>query len=376
MRLWLAVTYVGLGMSGAILGPSLLRLPGQVSASTEQVSLAIPALFAGLLLGVLCTAGLARSVGLARLAGGAALCQAAALAVLPLSGTLGHVLASAALLGAGFGASEAATAAAVSLRAGAGSGRLLSLLTAAFAAAAVATPALVAVALRWGDLRLPYLVAAAVHVAAAVLVRRIDLVPAGPLARASGGAWVRLWPLGALLALYVGAEATVAGWAAALAAHLAAAPATWASLAASGFWVCLVAGRLLGARVLGRVGDATVLRGGLAVATAGMSLAALTVALAAPGGLTLLLLGVVATAFGPVYALTLVNAMGSMDPGSRPAVAAGAIAVGALGGILVPLAAAPAAARGALPLLLLLAACLALALGSSAAHRPQPSDKV
>lgn len=364
----LVLSYVGLGLTGSILGPSLLILPAQISASVEQASGAVPMLFGGLLVGVPLAPVLARRLGLPGAAATAAAGQAAALLAIAASRSLGGLLAAAALLGLAFGISEVCAAALVPPGGGGGTGRALSLLTAVFAAAAVTTPLLVGVAVAAGGLAPAYVVGMAVHLAAALALTRL-VVP--PVDRPTGGdaRWARLWPLALTLAAYVGAEATIATWAAELSRGLLALPASLASAGSSGFWLCLVLGRVLGARFL-RQGDERRLLPALLAVAAGVSASAtLTAAAGAPGGLVLALLLCVVAAIGPVYALALSQAMGSVAPSSRAAVTAGAIAVGAVGGIAAPLAAVPAAAAGPVPLLGLVTGSLAMAAAGAAAHR-------
>lgn len=368
MPLALVLAYLGLGVTGSILGPSLLVLPAQVSAGLDHVGLAVPALFAGLLAGVPLAPLLARRFGVARSAAGAAALQAAALLAVATSPSLMPLLLSAALLGLGFGISEACTAAAVSLAEAGGAGRSLSLLTAAFAGAAVTTPLLVGIALRsLSSLTPAYALGAIVHLSAALALLRLRLPDAQPAAPGRSG-WIRLWPLALTLAAYVGAEASIATWAAELSRTLLAVPAHLASAGASAFWLCLVLGRLVGARLLRRYPEPAVLQGTLAVAALTALAAAGAAAAGAGGPVVLALLAAVVAAIGPVYALALSQAMAAVPAGSRAAVTAGAIAVGALGGIAAPLVAAPAAATGPASLLALVAACLAMAAAGAVAH--------
>ena len=334
----LALLFATLGASASAVPATL---PARLAVS-PQLDLAgvVPALFTGVLAGVLLSMALAR-VRAARLAAAGAVLQALAGGGLAVAVEPVAVVLLAAVLGTGFGLVEAAATALVRSLGAVGTPRRLVALTGSVAIVAAALPLLLAA--------LP--VAAAVPVASAVVV--LLAVPAAiaawrvraaaPVAATGGAGAPRALRAGGMLvaiaalalALAVGAESLLAGHSAIVLFALLEAPPTAAALGTSAFWVLLATGRFTMAAVLRRGASP---RAGLVVATllASTGFAAAAGSLEAAPLVAAAALAVAAIGLGPIYSLVLGIALASV-PDSRAARATAAlIAAGALGGSALP----------------------------------------
>lgn len=347
----LPLIFAGMGATAASVGPLLPVLAARLDTSPAVLSLATPFLFGGLLVGVgvavLTTRRLA--VGPVLIAGAAI--QALALLGLALAPTTATVHVAALLLGTGFGANEV-TAAVVAGREAGGSARL-AMLTAVFAAAAIATPVLLGTSVTvTGSVAVGTVVVVVLHAAAvaAVLMIRAWFVQPEPDLAAPPHATVRA-PQGlravvattVVLVAYVGAEATLATWSGELARTLLGLSAGAAAFAPTAFWACLLAGRIVAARLLPRFDPRRVL---LASLGAGATAALTSASVASVNGLlALVLIGITGVAMGPVYGVTL--SFGARPTGGTPMARTGLlIGVGAVGGATVPALVAVVAETG------------------------------
>lgn len=348
----LVLTFVALGATGALFGPALPALARGAQVTPARASLAVAALFTGLVLGVgvLQWPGTNPDARVLALRRWGAIAQAVGLLLVSVSSSLPMLLATATFVGIGFGISEA-TASAVVVSQPDGAGRL-SGLGAAFAVAAVVTPALVAISLAaHGGVWPVFAMVAAVHCTAAWSVQTDAAAPATGLAAEAdavrpptaartgqrSGWWIA-W----LLILYVGAEVLLSTWAAELTRVLLGVSASIAALAATVFWTCLAFGRLAGAWASRRVPAERLLAAVLGGAGACLTASALLQQHSGVTALAALAGGVVF--LGPAYALALA-AGDSSSNGRSVRTAARRVGVGALGGAFVPAAVAPVAAR-------------------------------
>jgi predicted MFS family arabinose efflux permease len=339
-RRWqLPLTFAALGGTGALFGPALPAIAQRLDVEVARASLSVSALFVGLLasVAILQLPAVRADWQLNPLRRWAAIVQAGALLAVPLSASLWALLASSAIVGLGFGVSEA-TASAVAVAERDGASRISSL-GAVFAVAAISTPAAVGLAY-WGTgvVWPAFAVVSLLHLATTINgapASEPSFRPAASIQRR------RTSPrLGALLVLYVGAEVLLSTWAAEIARILLDLETSVAALAATGFWSCLAVGRWLAARWTRRIDAARLLRYVLAAAAAALLVAVVlgpTVATAA-----MIAFGVAIVMLGPAYALAL--SVGSVGTGT-PSVptAARRISLGAIGGALVPALAAPLA---------------------------------
>jgi hypothetical protein len=340
LRPTLLAVYAGLGATASIFGASLSALASRLGSDVATLSLVTPAVFCGLLLGIGGSAVATRRCPPEATLVMTSACQGVALALVPWAPTSVLVMALAVAAGAGFGASEVA-ATVVAARHPRAAAHIAGL-TAVFAAAAIVTPLLVSAGLRaTGTLTIAFTVAATMHLVAAWSGRRapppIDV--ATPM-RASQARQPSLLPIALILAAYVGAEATLGTWSAALGQRLLGLSTASAAFTTTGFWVSVLIGRVVGAWLLRRAAPQRVLRGTLLTGATAAGGAA--VLFDWNGVATLILLAVTAASMGPIYALTLsvVAAPIAPSPMKRTSML---IALGAVGGVVVPALAAPAA---------------------------------
>lgn len=337
----LALVFAGMGATAASVGPLLPVLAARLDTSPAVLSLATSFLFGGLVVGVVVAVVATRRLAVGPVLMGGAAIQAVALLGLALAPSAATVHAAALLLGTGFGASEV-TAAVVAGRGAGGSARL-AMLTAVFAAAAIATPVLLGTSVTvTGSVALGTLVVVVLHATAvaAVLTIRSWFVQPDPDLFAPPHASVPA-PQGrravmattAVLVAYVGAEATLTTWSGELARTLLGLSAGAAAFAPTAFWVCLLAGRIVAARLLQRFDPRRVL---LASLGAGATAALASASVASVSGLlALVLVGITGVAMGPVYGVTL--SFGAQPTGGTPMARTGLlIGVGAVGGATVP----------------------------------------
>ena len=330
-RAGLFTAFAGLGVTAAFV-PAIL--PSAERAMTADLSAAVPALFAGLLVGVLASGPLlTRWPPRTALILGSAL-QAAAVVVVALSGTPAVFIVAAAIAGVGFGLVEASgSVAAKSLATGSATG-LLSALLGTVAVCAAVTPLLVAVGsparALLGILAIVPLLAVAILAGAAAPSSRAEV----PAQRDVRGLLVLL-PFAVALPLYVGVETVLSGWSAVIPERILAVDPGLAALGTSAFWTLMAIGRF-GAAGLRRlsVSPIVILAGATSVAALLMAAAGMLVDSAPVGALVALAAVVVLLA--PSYGLILGLALDRLDPARSAAVTGALVACGAVGGTFVP----------------------------------------
>lgn len=330
-RAGLFTAFAGLGVTAAFV-PAIL--PSAERAMTADLSAAVPALFAGLLVGVLASGPLlTRQPPRTALMLGSAL-QAAAVVVVALSETPAVFIVAAAITGVGFGLVEASgSVAAKSLATGSATG-LLSALLGTVAVCAAVTPLLVAVGsparALLGILAIVPLLTVAILAGAAAPSARADV----PAQRDVRGLLVLL-PFAVALPLYVGVETVLSGWSAVIPERILAVDPGLAALGTSAFWTLMAIGRF-GAAGLRRlsVSPIVILAGATSVAALLMAAAGMLVDSAPVGALVALAAVVVLLA--PSYGLILGLALDRLDPARSAAVTGALVACGAVGGTFVP----------------------------------------
>lgn len=340
--LGLYLTFGGLGATAAVIPAALPAVEQELGAS---VSAAVPALFGGLLLGVLGTGPLLHRLSAVNVAVVGCVLQAASLCGGALAADAASFVVFAVLAGVGFGLTEGSASVASKLVTASSTAAALTALTATVAVAAALTPLLVAVAVAVGggspDSVL-LLVASAQLVAASVLIRG-PVRPRGMAVRRAGGRrrphrgdLVPLVPFAVALAFYVGVETVLAGWSAVIPAELLGVDASVAALGTSAFWGLMALGRGGAAVIVGKgfpPRRALVL--GQAVAAVGLLGAAATAAAAPTIALALIATAVVVIA--PTYGLVLGMALDRLDHDGAAAFTGLLVACGAAGGSAVPL---------------------------------------
>lgn len=329
---------IGLFAAFASLGVTASFVPAALPAAERSIgadlSTAVPALFAGLLVGVLLSGPLMlRRPAYTSLIIGSAL-QAAALATGALADTALLFIAAAATAGVGFGLVEAAgSVAAKDAVVGSATG-VLSALTGTVAVSAAVTPLAVAA----GAGTLPLLSALA-----AVPLTTIALLAASPAHRASAtpparrdlGGLVMLAPFAVALALYVGVETVLSGWSAVIPERTLSLSPAAAALGTTAFWALMALGRF-GAAGLRRRGvpPGAILVGGTTGGAALMASAGLLLGSAPVGSLVALAAAVALLA--PSYGLIVGLALDRLDAARSAMVTGALVACGAVGGTFVP----------------------------------------
>jgi len=215
----------------------------------------------------------------------------------------------------------------------------LNLLNVFFGVGAVAGPAIASLTLQLWGTALP-----ALWVGAGLLLLQAPLVPllagadraphhtaAGP----AGASLLRsplLWALGALILVYVGTENGIGGWTPTYLERTTTLDVGTAALAASGFWLALTVGRMIGALLGTRLRPNTLLLISLAGAFAGAVLLAASVGYAT---LTIAAVLIIGLCFGPIFptAMAITTATFRRAPGTAASVV---VAAGSIGGIVLP----------------------------------------
>lgn len=378
----LFVAFGGMGATASLVPAVLPLLAAQLGVPARLVLAAAPALFFGLLVGVLSSAVAGRLAGVAGTVRVGALVQFIGLAVLAVAVSPWMVFLAAVVSGFGFGLVEAGGTSLAWEIAGQAVARILALLTATVAVVAAAAP-LVVVAVGAAGFRF-VLAAAALAQLAAVL-----LVPAGR-GRAGGGRAVRgravadvppvsrcttaqLVPIAIALFCYVGIESTLSGLSATTLQASLETSAALAALGTSAFWLLMTAGRMAGAAVLARGGRASGLAIGSLAVIAGLLLVA--AAASVPPTVRVVLLAVAVLFCGPCYALLVGTASERMTARGSGTAVAGLIAVGAVGGTVVPaivIAAGGVRSAAWIPAVFGVVAVLALALARTRTRTGEP----
>ncbi|WP_337001471.1 MULTISPECIES: MFS transporter [unclassified Microbacterium] len=330
-RAGLFTAFAGLGVTAAFV-PAIL--PAAERAIGGDLSSAVPALFAGLLAGVLVSGPLLmRRPPRTALMLGSAL-QAVALVAVALAEAPAVFIAAAAVAGFGFGLVEASgSVAAKSLAVGSATG-LLSALLGTVAVCAAVTPLLVAA----GSGVRPVLGVLAVVplLTVAMLAGSVPAVAAAePPAHRDARGLLALLPFAIALPLYVGVETVLSGWSAVIPERILAIDPALAALGTSAFWTLMALGRF-GAAALRRMSVRPLVILASATGGAAVLMAAAGLLVGSAPVWALAALAVVVVLLAPSYGLILGIALDRLDPARSAAVTGALVACGAVGGTFVP----------------------------------------
>lgn len=313
-------------------------LPAAEATIGTELSVAVPALFAGLLIGVLASGPLLmRTNARITLMLGSGL-QAAAIVAVAFASTPGMFIGAAAIAGFGFGVVEASgSVAAKSMAIGSATG-LLSALLGTVAVCAAVTPLLVAA----GVGARPALSLLAVVPVIAVVSLAVSGPTAvgsavgsgGPPHRDVGGLRI-LWPFAVALPLYVGVETVLSGWSAVIPERILALDPGVAALGTSAFWTLMAVGRF-GAAALRRLTIPPLVILAVSTSVAGVLMAATGLLVGTAPVWALVALAFVVVLLAPSYGLILGLALDRLDAARSAAVTGALVACGAVGGTFVP----------------------------------------
>lgn len=330
-----------LGVTMTATGPALKDLADQTGSTLAALGAFISATFAGsLITQIVIGPSIDRMGPRPILIAGSVLSAVGLLGVL-LSPVLWLTLALGVLLGVGYGAIEISTNVWIAEVFADHSVSVLNLLHVFFGMGAVTGPALAGVSLRLFDTALPVLwLGIGAVLAPAVLGLRMKGDQAAP--RKSDQPSVvsngfnyfapLLWVLGLMLLMYVGVETGIGAWTTTYVDKSTALSKADGAWAASGFWLALTAGRVMGSLWGGRFSPYTVLRWALTGALVGGVLYILGVGHAP---LTIGATMLIGFCFGPVYptSMAVTTATFRNGPGKATSVVS---ALGSIGGSALP----------------------------------------
>ncbi|MCE0509738.1 hypothetical protein LVJ59_11870 [Microbacterium sp. KKR3/1] len=330
-RAGLFTAFAGLGVTAAFV-PAVL--PSTERAMATDLSAAVPALFGGLLIGVL-TSGplLVRRPPRTTLMLGSAL-QAVAIIAASVADAPAVFIAAAAVAGFGFGLVEASgSVAAKSAAAGSATG-LLSALLGTVAVCAAVTPLLVAV----GSGMRPLLGILAIVPLLALAMLAGPAAPTSPAetpAHRDVRGLLTLLPFAVALPLYVGVETVLSGWSAVIPERILAVDPGLAALGTSAFWTLMAVGRFSAAG-LRRLFISPIVILVSATGAAAVLMATAGILVESAPGVALGALAAVVVLLAPSYGLILGLALDHLDPARSAAVTGALVACGAVGGTFVP----------------------------------------
>lgn len=346
----LAFAFAALGGTAAVVPAVIPALALELGVASADLLPAVPALFAGLLAGVLSLPHLARYVSLTALLRGGSGAQAAGLALAGFAPTPLWFILGAGLAGAGFGLVEAGGSAVVRVLGAQGMPRALTRLTLWIGVVATVTPLVVLASATLGWARPVPLGLAALNLALVFALR--GLPSAVPAAGACGAperpatSTARMALLAAALFCYVGTETVVSGWSASTFGRELGTTAAVAALGTSAFWLLITLGRLAGTAALGRRGAGATSVALLCTALIAGSLGLAALAADRFPAASLLLIGVSVLASGPCYGLLLGLAVGQSADDRAVQASSRFVALGAAGGVAISLLAVNSTALG------------------------------
>lgn len=330
-RAGLFTAFAGLGATAAFV-PAVL--PSTERAMATDLSAAVPALFGGLLIGVLSSGPLLmRRPPRTTLMLGSAL-QAVAIIAVAVADAPAMFIAAAAVAGFGFGLVEASgSVAAKSVAAGSATG-LLSALLGTVAVCAAVTPLLVAV----GSGTRPLLGILAIVPLLALAMLAGPAAPTSPAetpAHRDVRGLLALLPFAVALPLYVGVETVLSGWSAVIPERILAVDPSLAALGTSAFWTLMAVGRFSAAG-LRRLSVSPIVIFVSATGAAAVLMATAGILVESAPEVALGALAAVVVLLAPSYGLILGLALDRLDPARSAAVTGALVACGAVGGTFVP----------------------------------------
>ncbi|MCE7948615.1 MAG: MFS transporter [Chloroflexi bacterium CFX4] len=329
------LAFVGLGISGTLLGPTFQSLTRKFEMPLENAGIFTALQFGGVSVGVLLFGWILDRINARWMLSGGALLMGSGLLLIGAAETLEAALIGAGMLGLGYGALDVAPNMVIVALNPKRASAALNLLNVFYGIGAVIGPQLVSWALRQENFTLAFSGTALFVLALAVpfafvSVRVSDEQGAGVRANIR---WLALLPFFMMLFLQVGAEVGYSSWIFAQLNLAAAAPEDIAALATSLFWVGLTAGRLNASWLLRRISN-----GQMIVLTVTIMIAGVLLILVLPSAQAAGLLSAVIVGFGvgPLFPTVLAFAT-DRYPSARGTASGVLIAVGTLGGTLLPL---------------------------------------
>lgn len=370
----LYATFAAMGLTAATIPATLPTIAESTGSPLETYLPAVPALFFGLMVGVLGNAVAATWWTPRALTAAGGIAQFTGFLGLAFAPAAGVYLAAAGVVGVGFGLVEAGGSVLARENAGRHTAQLLSALTGAVAVVAAGLPLLVALTPVGSAPRAVYGAIALLNLAVAAYwvfsrsgnllvaneegapdfgsglnstsegfseVGDSDSVPSlaepekSPASHLGRRPVLTLMPIAFALLLYVGVETVYAGWSAAIPARVLDITAEQAAIGTAVFWFLLATGRYLAAYLLGRgVPGVTYLMCTTVVAAAALMASSFTVAETPELALAALALAV--AALGPCYALIIGVGLARVPVASARRATGVLVACGALGGSLIP----------------------------------------
>jgi fucose permease len=349
-RRWLILSFAGLGATAATVSAVLPAMAETLAVPVGELTAAVPAVFLGVLGGVLVAPLVGLRMPTASTVRIGSLLQAAGLLLAAVAGEAGWFVAGAAVAGFGFGLVEVAGSASTHSVEPSAAPQLLLRLTLVVAIVATLIPVLVLGASALGLVRVVPLFAATLQLLAACWPRRQTsarptesalrraVEPANGDSPALGRVvLLRIGVLAAGVFCYVGIETVLSGWSAATLAVEFGAGAGVAALGTSAFWLLISLGRLSGAMADRRLAPRVV----LVVAVTGLTTAVVAAALTSDANATVSvgLSGVAVFFAGPCYAVLLGTGLGMLPATRAVPLTSTLVALGAAGGAVIPLVA-------------------------------------
>ncbi|WP_156366296.1 MFS transporter [Agreia sp. Leaf335] len=354
----LFILFASMGTTSAAIPAMIPSLAASGTGVLGDYLRAVPALFFGLLAGVLISSVLGKSLSPRRVTILGAGIQAVGFIALSVSSVSTVFVAVSIIIGVGFGLVEAGGSILARVFSGTGTARLLSALTGTVAIVASGVPLLLAFTPAGSRPELVFLSIGGVHLVALCFVLRTN---DGVSNRSSSTPFVAekealsgrqgtrtrslasvLVPVGFSLALYVGVETVYSGWSSTIPLLVLNVPAQHAAIGTSVFWLLLASGRYLATYLLsGSLSPRVYLLFSTSLAACALGVTAMTVS-NYPVAATVSL-GVAVIALGPCYSLILGIGLSGI-PIARARWATGLfVACGAGGGALIPAVALAAA---------------------------------
>ncbi|HEY1013339.1 MAG TPA: MFS transporter [Herpetosiphonaceae bacterium] len=335
--------FFGLGLLVAALGPAIADLATRTGSTVVEAGGVLTALFCGGFAAQLAIGALSERIGQRALLFAGALCYGGGMLGMALSPALPLTLACGVVTGLGHGTLVVVMHVLIAQLFPERSVSALNLLNVFFGVGATLGPVVARQALQeWGS-ALP-----ALWIGAGLMFIQLPFIPLlatrpDVAAHADGGAQggaprarvyglPALWLFGLMLFLYVGAESGVGSWATRYLERSTAIKPADAAFVASGFWLALTVGRMLGAALGTRLSSAALLQLCLGGAALGGVVFALSPGNLALSSAAILLLGV---CFGPVFPTTLALVSATF-PQAQGVATSAIVAMGNGGGIVLP----------------------------------------
>lgn len=343
----------------SIIGASLPSLARSIGESEASTSLLATWFSGGAAVAALALIYVGRRVPLERLLVPLLVLEALALAVIGVVDELPLLYGFAAAAGAGFVGGECVVIALTNRRKDAP--RAHGIVNTLFALGAVSMPVVVAITVRTDETpATAFLVAGALVGLAAIAATSLRPTRSSPGTPRFQSGYTRL---AILISLYVGAEAVMATWVAALAERQGLIDSGWSALSSSIFWGALLVGRLLGTLLVSRFRTRRLLVWCLVTSGVLVALAAGLVQSSAALAAVALILGVIAA--GPVFQL-VVTEMGETQ---GLAAVATLLILGSIGSIVATALAAAVSGLGVVAVLLVPVVLLFAGFGLTASDR-------